>query len=582
MNSETRICQNCKKDFTIEPEDFSFYEKLKVPAPTFCPDCRLQRRLAWINERSLYFRNCSLCNKRIMSMYAKNSPYEVYCSSCYHGDKWEGTEYGISFNFNKTFFEQFNELQAITPKVNLEQSQNYKVESEYANHVFSRSKNIYLSFIIVRCEDCMYSKMGANGNKGCLDCFNFNGNERCYELSFSGENYESVFLIDSHSCVHSLFLYDCKNCTNCFMSTHLRNKSYIFRNKQLSREDYLREISKIKTENWSVFENLKKEFKEISLNTFKRYATIVNSLNSTGDLIFDSKNIKNSFSVVDSENVKYTIFNAGGAIDVYDMIYSGKNEQGYELLVSGARNFNASFSFQVTKSKDVFYSFWCNNCSNIFGCIGLKNKQYCILNKQYTKEEYERLLQKIIENMNTQPYVDKKGRVYKYGEFFPIELSSFAYNESLAYEEFPMKKQEAIEQGYIWRDNEEKYYKASIESRELTDSLNDISDNILSETIACPNKGQIETKCTFAYKIMPEELLFYRLMHIPLPHYCPNCRYYERRKWKNSWKLWHRTCMCDKENHQHQGKCEVEFETSYAPDRSEIIYCERCYQQEVY
>lgn len=33
--SETKICQNCKKDFTIDPEDFKFYEKIKVPSPTF-------------------------------------------------------------------------------------------------------------------------------------------------------------------------------------------------------------------------------------------------------------------------------------------------------------------------------------------------------------------------------------------------------------------------------------------------------------------------------------------------------------------------------------------------------------------
>lgn len=36
---ETKTCQNCKTRFTIEPEDFVFYEKIGVPAPTFCPEC---------------------------------------------------------------------------------------------------------------------------------------------------------------------------------------------------------------------------------------------------------------------------------------------------------------------------------------------------------------------------------------------------------------------------------------------------------------------------------------------------------------------------------------------------------------
>ncbi len=42
--SENKICQNCQKDFKIESEDFNFYEKIKVPTPTWCPECRMIRR----------------------------------------------------------------------------------------------------------------------------------------------------------------------------------------------------------------------------------------------------------------------------------------------------------------------------------------------------------------------------------------------------------------------------------------------------------------------------------------------------------------------------------------------------------
>ena len=47
MNSETRNCQNCKKDFTIEPDDFSFYEKMDVCQPKICPDYRARQRLSF-------------------------------------------------------------------------------------------------------------------------------------------------------------------------------------------------------------------------------------------------------------------------------------------------------------------------------------------------------------------------------------------------------------------------------------------------------------------------------------------------------------------------------------------------------
>jgi len=72
-------------------------------------------------------------------------------------------------------------------------------------------------------------------------------------------------------------------------------------------------------------------------------------------------------------------------------------------------------------------------------------------------------------------------------------------------------------------------------------------------------------------------------MKIPIPRRCFYCRHEARLKRRNPFKLWHRACMCDKENHFHgAGKCEVEFETAYAPDRPEIVYCEKCYQAEVY
>lgn len=55
------------------------------------------------------------------------------------------------------------------------------------------------------------------------------------------------------------------------------------------------------------------------------------------------------------------------------------------------------------------YSNWADNSSNIFGCIALRNKKYCILNKQYSKQEYEELIPKIKKHMDEMPYVDKKG-----------------------------------------------------------------------------------------------------------------------------------------------------------------------------
>lgn len=260
---------------------------------------------------------------------------------------------------------------------------------------------------------------------------------------------------------------------------------------------------------------------------------------------------------------------------VYDTYAIGFNiENSYEILVGGDGTYNSAFSTYIPNCYNVKYSSSLNNCHDCFGCIGLRNKQYCILNKQYTKEQYEELIPKIIKHMNDMPYIDSKGRIYKYGEFFPSELSPFAYNETIAQEYFPLNKEQAMEQGYKWRETEERNYNIDMRTNDIPDSIKDIPNDIASKIIECAHGGNCNQQCTEAFKIIPEEFEFYKRMDLPIPRLCPNCRHYERLAERNPLKLWHRKCM--------KPGCTNEFETSYAPDRPEIIYCEKCYQQEVY
>jgi hypothetical protein len=163
-------------------------------------------------------------------------------------------------------------------------------------------------------------------------------------------------------------------------------------------------------------------------------------------------------------------------------------------------------------------------------------------------------------------YVDSQGRIYLYGEFRPIEHSTFAYNETIAQEYFPLTKEQALKQGYSWREAETSVYKATISSSALPDNIKEAKDEIVKEIIECAN-------CKRAYRVVSAEVTYLNKMKIALPDRCPECRYRERFALRNPIKLWHRQCM--KEG------CKNEFETPYAPERKEKIYCESCYQQEV-
>jgi hypothetical protein len=224
--------------------------------------------------------------------------------------------------------------------------------------------------------------------------------------------------------------------------------------------------------------------------------------------------------------------------------------------------------------KDSDYLYACRNSSNLFACIGLKNKQYCILNKQYTKEEYEELIPKIKKHMDDMPYVDAQGRVYKFGEFFPPEFSPFAYNDTVTPEHFPLSKEEILAFGGKWYETPKTEFATTMEAENLPDDIVDTADLVTKEIIAC-------MECKRAYRIISMELDFLRYNKIPLPRFCVDCRHKKRISQRNSSKLYDRSCACEQTGHDHVGKCQNEFQTSYAPDRPEIVYCEGCYQKEV-
>jgi hypothetical protein len=217
----------------------------------------------------------------------------------------------------------------------------------------------------------------------------------------------------------------------------------------------------------------------------------------------------------------------------------------------------------------------------------LKKKQYCIFNKQYSKQEYETTVEKIKYQMNEIPFIDKKGRIYKYGEFFPIEHSQFGYNNSTAIQHFRMTKEKALENGYPWIEVPHGEYKITKKAEDLPDLIKDIDDNITKEVIECEN-------CKNAYRILENEFSFYKKENLPIPTLCHDCRFERRIQERLTLKLYNMSCMCAGEKdstgiyknttkHFHgDRKCEEEFKTGHAPDRLEIVYCEKCYQQEVY
>ena len=582
------------------------------------------RRMIWRNDGFLYKRLSDFSGDIIFSALSNSSPVKVYETEIWNSDKWDPMVYGVDISHSCPFFNQLKKLIFNVPwrASSVINSSN----SDYSNN-FTSFKNCYLCFNGSFSENCAYSN-GLGYSRDCFDCSHINHSELCYE-SFWLSRCQKIFF--SSRCKDSYDIYfskDIRNCNNCFGCANLQNKSYCIFNQPYSKEGYFKKMISFNIGSFSSLKELIEQINKTWLKFPNRFMEGTKNIDVTGEYIFQSKHVHNSFLIREAEDIRFCQYLQEPANkDCYDQTLFRGNELTYENAITGDGTYNTKFSVLCwTNINNLEYCINCVSCGDCFGCVGLRNKEYCILNKQYTKEEYEALVPKIIDHMNAMPYVDKKGRVYKYGEFFPPELSPFSYNETIAQEYFPLTKEQALSQGYSWKDPEERNLKIDIKTEELPDLIKDVKDDIVGKVIECAtarnwrrsdlrqiSKGQSSgefSNCTTAFKIIPQEMEFYRKMNLPLPRLCPNCRHYERLKQRNPLKLWHRKCMCggktsanfgvrgvpDTANskgstfgnykntieHFHKDQpCPNEFETTYAPDRPEIVYCEACYKQEV-
>ncbi len=587
MGPETRNCQNCKKTFTIEPDDFGFYEKMKVPPPTFCPGCRRQRRLAWRNEMTLYSRPCDFCGKSTVSIYSPDSGLTVYCIKCWWSDNWDPMRYGQEYDFSRPFFEQFRELQQKVPIIALANDDGIaggSVNCAY-NQDFARAKDCYMVFSAWKLQDSMYSNYVLDG-RGMVDCMGvWDECDSVYDAVYAERCYSCRNVYYSVALTNCSFCLDCRDSSDCFMCTGLRHKRYCFKNKQYSKEEYETILQSYKLDTYSGAERAREEFKELLYVKPRRFANHRNSVNSTGEYLSNCKNVHNCFVIQRGEDCRY-IESSDTPKDSYDLTNSGELSLGYEGVTID-NTYNGAFGIFAWKNHDFYYLDGCHSCENLFGCAGLKKARYCILNKQYTEEEYGKLAPRIIEHMNKMPYVDKNGVEYRFGEFFPSELSYFGYNESVAQDHFQLSREDAKNRHFNWRENLPfTTNRETMSLSDMPDSIKDIDDSVLEQVFACG-------ECKRNYRLTPQELQFYRKFNIPLPRRCFFCRRLLRLEIRNPLKLYHRTCQCaghkssngiyqNTVEHQHGDKpCPNEFETSYAPDRPEIVYCESCYNSEI-
>ncbi len=553
-------CRECRQSFEIAPEDLKFYDQISpivsgkkyaVPPPTLCPICRMQRRLAYRNDRSLYHGISALSGEPFITMYAPESGFPVYEQKEWWSDQWAPLSYGREIDFSCSFFEQFAEFQKMVPRFNVF---NRDTENcEYVNYA-PHAKNCYLLFGSWFNEGCLYGQT-LNECKDCFDNLFLDRSMLCHENVDSAENYSACSCQNCTNVQESYFCFDCKNVKNCIGCWNLRGKSYHVGNEPVSPKEY--ETIRKQLDSYSAWEKARTHFTDlIRKNAICKAFTGTQNENVSGDFIFECKNVKFGFSTYRSEDLAYCS-RAFELKDSYDFEGGGKGQLIYESM-SNDFAYHSIGGTTCENLTDCFYCDLCFNCADCFGCISLKHEKYCVFNRKYRKEEYEILMGKIIEHM------EKNG---EWGEFFPIGLSPFAYNETLAQEYFPLTAEQVTSRGWRWKQEERPEFPElrKIPAQDLPDSIQEVPDEIVKYGIVCRESGKV-------FQIQKAELEFYRKMRLPLPRLHPDVRHQKRMALRNPRFLWERTCR----------KCGKSIQTTSAPERPETVFCEECYLATVY
>jgi len=488
------------------------------------------------------------------------TPFKVYCHDCFFSDKWDPVQYGREYDFSKPFFAQWRELQEEIPQIALFNENS--VNSPWTNYELD-DKNCYLNFGGHYNEDCAYNQYVLKC-KDCFDNFWLMNGELDYENILCENCHKTFFSIFCLDCQETYFSFDCKGCSNILGCSGLRRKqNYIF-NQPVSKEDFQKFLKNNSLGSHKNLLELKRRSEEFWKTQPQRAVFMDKTVNSTGNIIKESKNCTECWNAEKTEDSKWIMYTLQ-VKDSYDTTSVWWGERCYEFLAGSEQLSNIRFTrAAVRASSFIEYCDFMTGCHNCFGCFNLKQKTYCILNKEYPKAEYEKLRTKIIEHMNTMPYTDRKGRAYRYGEFFPYELSPFGYNETVAHEYFPLTRDEALARGFNWNDYEtDQHYQFS--DYQIPDGVKDVKDDVLNKVLKCETSGK-------AYRLIPMELAFYRRVGLPIPREAP----FERHKRRLAFIARHlnlrgRTC----------GKCGSRVQSVYSEEEFPIVYCESCYLKEV-
>jgi len=542
-------CKECKQGFEFLEADKRFLRRMKLPAPTLCSDCRRERRLAFWPYGVLQKRKCDFSGEAIISTFPADTHFPVYKREHWFSDKWNPPQ--MEIDWNRPFFDQLYELQSKTP--HFHQLGKNNLNCDYTDDVWE-CKDLYLCRSMGSCEDLLYSYRILN-SKDCMDLTYCYDMEQSYECTYCFKGYHLKFALECRDCSDSWFLYNCRGCRHCFMCWNLRNKEYHILNKPYTKEEYEAKIRSLHLNSRHFLTNLKRHFENhLKNDAIHKSLFVLNSQNCEGNYISNCKNCKDAYFLENSED-SFHLFRSPATKTCWDCCGLYRGEICYEVCQSTdltACHF-ANYSVDCSDSQ---YIDQCFNSHHLFGCVGLKRKKYCILNKPYSETDYHATVKKLVEHLK------KTG---EYGEFFPYRFAYNGFNATLGAFYYQETEESIRKKGGFFEEATNGGH-SGMDANTLSDLSEGITDDLIGKPIQCSVTGR-------PYSFIQQELDFYRHHKLPLPALYPEER--NRLRFGKLLPLHPHKAKCF--------KCQKEI-TSYYPEEwgYKKVACEECYLKEIY
>ncbi len=378
-----RVCVATGEKWVMGEREIEWYRKFNVPPSKYSPLTRQKLAHSYFIIFDIWYNKHAETGEPIISNIHPATGIRVLPDKEWFEQDF--LSHGRSLDIKEPFFDQLYELSRSVPRA---AGYNYVPPKNSISFISFGDQDSY--FVLACKSKRTFYSVNAYDVEDCAELTHVNNAQNCYNILRSDRVFNCRFLHECKDCLDCNFLFDCRNCEHCFGATNKRNKKYLFFNEQLTKEEWENRVSKIDLCSYKVRSEYERQYDALVNEAIWPENFNINAEDSAGEYLVDVSNCVNCYYTNapgsrDCEDCTY--FEHGASHDCYNIAapinasycYYGIGTQGSNLLYAMSIN---------VECQNCEYCELCYDCEYCFGCVGLRHKKYCILNRQYTEDEY--------------------------------------------------------------------------------------------------------------------------------------------------------------------------------------------------